>query len=119
MDIELACIAVAVSAFVVDALRERKWRAFVVYLEIRQVNVTGVSNTTTAAVRRSTGRGTSPRFDVGGVLCVVERHVSSGDILDVLEGVIVLSDRSNSDAVSVIKDAIFHQDVSAVRFLRD
>ena len=70
--------------------------------------IADISNSTTSAVRRGTSRDSSPCLDIGSIFGVVKSYVPSRNVLDILESVVVLSDGSKGDTVSVVKNAVFH-----------
>lgn len=81
--------------------------------------IADISDTTAPAVGWNTSRNTSPCLDIGSIFGIIEGQVTSRDVLDVLESVVVLSNRSKSDTVSIVQNGVFNQNIGAVRFRRD
>lgn len=113
-EVKFARITATRCAIVAGALSDSIDAGVVLQDEVGEGDVGCIANATTSAIGRISSRVASPCLYVCAVSHVVRADVTSSDVFNVLESVIVLTDTANSNAQTHIEVTVFDQNVGTV-----
>lgn len=116
LNLQLGGVAALVGVVGVDALRELDGKTDVDQLEVLEGHVLDetAAATTVVAVAGHVGAGSLPGLDVGAVHGVLDGHVLEGDVLVVVWGFFVLTDRSNGDSSTTLAVNVLGEQVGGI-----
>lgn len=112
--VELARVTASGCAIVAGALGDSIDAGVVLQDKVGEGDVGCIANATTSAIGRISSRVASPCLYVCAVSHVVRADVTSSDVFNVFESVIILTDTANSNAQTHIEVTVFDQNVGTV-----